>query len=1016
MVRMRRDAAARLTAVLLVGGVALVMMVLRLSSLGAGELPSGAAAVVRGGDRALGRRVMTGPVFRVGAQGTYFSFKPIPKLRTTVAAAAGGAEKDTEGEGRRRHRRRSRSSSSSSSSRDESDDAESGDGVSDDSEEGGRRHRSKRAAAAEKKKVAAKREADDDDDDSDDSDDESGSDAGDKMRPTTGREGKGAAEDEGEGPPLKDLPFRELLDYLVDQKTGAAAASSASGEDSDEEGGGGGEDGAGDHSDLVWKKPPSSLRHLERAAIVVLTYNRPELLARCLDALQRADLAGKMKVYVSVDGDEDGETAALVEERREEWKNLVHLVHPRQPIAPISKDVHGRVVPTKAPGTMYLARHYKWALSEVLLKREHTHAIVVEDDMLVSKDFISLFEQTAPLLAKDKTLMCVSSWNDNGYGHLRLPEKELFRTGFFPGLGWMLTKKTWQELEPGFPRDQWDHWMRAQTTARGRECVVPFLSRNRNVGAKGSTSNKDFFARYLKDVAHYDGTSSVALGDLRYLLSSRYKTRLHRLVEGADATLSASEITLPDESEADPSWMSGKEAATFLVPYSRESYDQLSKRLRIYATPRAFHQYTTVLKYREATLLLLDRRMSPYLPESKALRPAAGLRAVGASGVGQSCNDVCEAQEGGWDCARSQFDWVNQCRVLAKVFDGCPHGCRREWGKDIPNLEHLGATENAFGGQQCLVTEDTPTCDARHAKTQRVCPCVPRGGAATARASSLRVEAAKRPDMSCIEVCATLHGGYRCDEGQFHYANSCKALKKHFPCKSCAVNQGGDIPNYVSEPSGMRRRVPPFPPPPSSSILPSSSHTTTSASDKNHGVCLTQKAAPTCAGRHRNTQRVCDPSPQDARAASNTHIHTQTHTHTHTALSLHEGLVSNPLQKKYRTPTYTNKKTPPSNAVRLNSNCPSPHSPSSAHHSTPPPSFFPFLYTNILFDLKKIELSKYDKAIYTHVPPPHTCTHSFPPLLFSRVLRECPSPPVASFHPPTLVQTHTHTTRINTQH
>eukprot|EP00754_Rhynchopus_humris_P007702 Rhum_TRINITY_DN13536_c0_g2::Rhum_TRINITY_DN13536_c0_g2_i1::g.61126::m.61126/K00726/MGAT1; alpha-1,3-mannosyl-glycoprotein beta-1,2-N-acetylglucosaminyltransferase len=836
MAPMRRDAAARLTAVLLVGGVALVMMVLRLSSLGTGELPSGAAAaaVGRGGDRALGRRVMTGPVFRVGPQGTYFSFKPIPTLRTTVAAAGGGDEEGGGGGGgsggRRRHHRKSRSSSDS----DEADDAE-----------GGRDDDSDRAAAAEKKKrqrkAAARRAADQSDadesgdessgDDSDDSGSSSG-DEGARMRPATGREGKGdAADDEGEGPPLKDLPFRELLDYLVDQKAGpsasASAASSASGEGSDEEGEGEADEGSGDHTDLVWKKPPSSLRHLEKAAVVVLTYNRPELLARCLDALQRADLAGKMRVYVSVDGDEDGETAALVEERREGWKNLVHLVHPRQPIAPISKDVHGRVVPTKAPGTMYLARHYKWALSEVLLKREHTHAIVVEDDMLVSKDFLSLFEQTAPLLAKDKTLMCVSSWNDNGYGHLRLPEKELFRTGFFPGLGWMLTKKMWKELEPGFPRDQWDHWMRAQTTARGRECVVPFLSRNRNVGAKGSTSNKDFFARYLKDIAHYDGTSSVALGDLRYLLSSRYKTRLHRLVEGADATLSASEITLPDEGEADPSWMSGKEAATFLVPYSRETYGQLSKRLRIYATPRAFHQYTTVLKYREATLLLLDRRMSPYLPESKALRPAAGLRAVGASGVGQSCNDVCEAQEGGWDCARSQFDWVNQCRVLAKVFDGCPHGCRREWGKDIPNLEHLGATENAFGGQQCLVTEDTPTCDARHAKTQRICPCVPRGGAA-ARASSLRVEAAKRPDMSCIEVCATLHGGYRCDEGQFHYANSCKALKKHFPCKSCAVNQGGDIPNYVSEPS-----------------------------DKNHGVCLTQKAAPTCAGRHRNTQRLC---------------------------------------------------------------------------------------------------------------------------------------------------------------
>ena len=40
--------------------------------------------------------------------------------------------------------------------------------------------------------------------------------------------------------------------------------------------------------------------------------------------------------------------------------------------------------------------------------------IIIEDDMLFSPDFLTLFAATAPLLELDPSLWCVSSWNDNG--------------------------------------------------------------------------------------------------------------------------------------------------------------------------------------------------------------------------------------------------------------------------------------------------------------------------------------------------------------------------------------------------------------------------------------------------------------------------------------------------------------------------------------------------------------------------------------------------------------------------
>ena len=36
-----------------------------------------------------------------------------------------------------------------------------------------------------------------------------------------------------------------------------------------------------------------------------------------------------------------------------------------------------------------------------------------------------------------------------------------FRTDFFPGLGWMLTKTVWKELSVKWARSYWDDWMRS---------------------------------------------------------------------------------------------------------------------------------------------------------------------------------------------------------------------------------------------------------------------------------------------------------------------------------------------------------------------------------------------------------------------------------------------------------------------------------------------------------------------------------------------------------------------------
>ncbi|KAG0719832.1 Alpha-1,3-mannosyl-glycoprotein 2-beta-N-acetylglucosaminyltransferase [Chionoecetes opilio] len=61
----------------------------------------------------------------------------------------------------------------------------------------------------------------------------------------------------------------------------------------------------------------------------------------------------------------------------------------------------------------------------------------------------------------------------------------LYRTDFFPGLGWMLTRELWEELGPKWPRSYWDDWVRAPEQRSDRACIRPEISRTRTFGKKG---------------------------------------------------------------------------------------------------------------------------------------------------------------------------------------------------------------------------------------------------------------------------------------------------------------------------------------------------------------------------------------------------------------------------------------------------------------------------------------------------------------------------------------------------
>ncbi|XP_050690667.1 alpha-1,3-mannosyl-glycoprotein 2-beta-N-acetylglucosaminyltransferase-like isoform X3 [Eriocheir sinensis] len=178
----------------------------------------------------------------------------------------------------------------------------------------------------------------------------------------------------------------------------------------------------------------------------------------------------------------------------------------------------------KFKGYFLIARHYRWALNQVFQKFEHEAVIIVEDDLDIAPDFYEYFSATYPILRADPTLWCVSAWNDNGKADLvdvKNGTGLLYRTDFFPGLGWMLTRELWEELGPKWPRSYWDDWVRAPEQRSGRACIRPEISRTRTFGKKG-VSNGLFFEKHLKQIHLNAVYTSFTKMNLTYLIKDLY--------------------------------------------------------------------------------------------------------------------------------------------------------------------------------------------------------------------------------------------------------------------------------------------------------------------------------------------------------------------------------------------------------------------------------------------------------------------------------------------------------------
>ncbi|CAJ1398974.1 unnamed protein product [Effrenium voratum] len=220
----------------------------------------------------------------------------------------------------------------------------------------------------------------------------------------------------------------------------------------------------------------------EAIPVLMITHKRAAYLQRALASLFRYRPSQEQyPIIASQDGD-DASVRSLLQKYLTSGELARHL----------------RFSPKKFLPSGYerLCSHYAWAFSQLFDVLGFEQAIVLEEDLEISPDFFSYFQATWPLLRADPELFCISAWNDNGKAEIASNATAVYRSDFFPGLGWMLLRSFWMEVKGLWPTQYWDDFLRRPEIRRKRQCLRPELSRTHTFGEQG-VSKGQFYKTHL---------------------------------------------------------------------------------------------------------------------------------------------------------------------------------------------------------------------------------------------------------------------------------------------------------------------------------------------------------------------------------------------------------------------------------------------------------------------------------------------------------------------------------------
>lgn len=241
--------------------------------------------------------------------------------------------------------------------------------------------------------------------------------------------------------------------------------------------------------------------------LLIICSKRPDYLEKTLSYVVQYHPGDGLPILISEDGKDPG-VLRVIDEARTRLNNkfpnseLTHISHPGY-----NKRYEN--------GYFKLSAHFKWALQQTFQSIYTKRVIILEEDLQISPDFFHFFAATKDLLDRDATLLAVSAWNDNGLHSLVKDPRQLYRSDFFPGLGWMLPRRVYEELIGKWPRAYWDDWLREPNQRMGRHTIRPEVCRTFHFGTHGVSNAQ--YSEYLNSIHLNDVLVDFTEQDLSYL-------------------------------------------------------------------------------------------------------------------------------------------------------------------------------------------------------------------------------------------------------------------------------------------------------------------------------------------------------------------------------------------------------------------------------------------------------------------------------------------------------------------
>jgi len=164
------------------------------------------------------------------------------------------------------------------------------------------------------------------------------------------------------------------------------------------------------------------------APIAIFAYNRRDHLSACLTALAENPPAEQSELTIFCDGPKPGDTSGSVEAVRQVAREWVT----RSPSA------FARITVVEQPANKGLAKSVITGVTEML--QHHDRVIVVEDDLVVSRDFLTFMNQGLDLYESDTEVISI-------HGFMYAVDVDLGQSVFLRGAdcwGWATWRRGWE--------------------------------------------------------------------------------------------------------------------------------------------------------------------------------------------------------------------------------------------------------------------------------------------------------------------------------------------------------------------------------------------------------------------------------------------------------------------------------------------------------------------------------------------------------------------------------------------